>query len=575
MILLIICPLDDPFIYRSSLVCPSILVVLVVLSESIKRSHFVQENCFFFSLIAYGFVCISGNSKKDSYYIFEFWFVYYCFACTSWIFMCLNWKKIVLAHIIVIFTYAIRMKVMFNGIPGQFWVSITMSSAVYTVSAILISKQIKDMLLIIQENKELIKTIRTILEVFPEGVLIRSWDPNTKKIILKFANDIAKKFIISNDEEWDTNITIVNPHGDFSEPIDIKISEFLKKQENDIFDSQNNDKNILEQLIEIKSQLDDSDLNWESNEDSTWFTVKSIAVNWENNKSSVMHVFVNTSKIRKLERVKAESKCQQLMFACISHEFRTPLNAFMNSLQLIEINIEEIKYHLQNISWNKKDFSMCFNQFAKFIKIGKVSSKLLLNLIEDILDLAKFNSKKLSLNIEEFKIYEIIEEIDYIFSFQWKEKRLEFNIKWINFDKNSIVKSDSKRIKQILINLISNSLKFTLEGIINISIKKIIENNQNFIEFEVYDTGIGINKADIPKLFQMFSMLTDDNILLNKSGTGIGLSISKMLVEQLGGYIKVDSEIENWTKFTFIIKDHLNLDEVSLLILFHNIKLII
>lgn len=88
------------------------------------------------------------------------------------------------------------------------------------------------------------------------------------------------------------------------------------------------------------------------------------------------------------------------------------------------------------------------------------------------------------------------------------------------------------------------------------------ESNNKFIQFTVFDTGIGINKDDIPRLFQMFSMLSNEKYCLNKSGTGIGLSISKMLVEQLGGEIKVESEVGSWTKFTFTIKDDSDLNEV-------------
>lgn len=106
-----------------------------------------------------------------------------------------NGNKIVIVHFIVIISFVIKMNLMFENIPIYFYIAIIFSSALFVVSAMIISKQIKDILLILKENKELIKTIQTILQVFPEGVMIRSFDQKTKEIILKFANDIARKLI--------------------------------------------------------------------------------------------------------------------------------------------------------------------------------------------------------------------------------------------------------------------------------------------------------------------------------------------------------------------------------------------
>ena len=458
------------------------------------------------------------------------------------------------------------MKIMYENLPVFFYVAILISLTLFTVSAIIISKQIKDILLIIKENKELIKTIQTILQVFPEGVMIRSFDQKTKETILKFANDIARKLIWDNQEDYhgaDMKITLLDPTLETSEAIDSTMKTFLNNQENTLMNTDDKKKQTtLEQLIEIKPKLADIDIRSDVSESSVCYTVKSIMVNWENNKSSILHVFIDTSEIRRLERVKAANKCQQVMFAWISHEFRTPLNAFINSLQLIEMTLEETRNIIKKQREIYNEISSHFPQIWKFIKIGKVSSKLLLNLIEDILDLAKFNAKTLSLNIDEFRLKEIIQELDYIFKFQWQEKGINFKIKWKNTIINSKWISDAKRIKQILINLISNSLKFTVEGEISLTIKHIKKNNKGFLQFVVYDTGIGINKEDLPKLFQMFSMLSNENGCLNKSGTGIGLSISKMLVEQLGGEIKVESELGGWTKFTFTIKDDSESNEV-------------
>ena len=101
--------------------------------------------------------------------------------------------------------------------------------------------------------------------------------------------------------------------------------------------------------------------------------------------------------------------------------------------------------------------------------------------------------------------------------------------------------SDPKRIKQVLINLISNSFKFTEKGRIKVEIKEIKLNEQEFLKFTVSDTGVGISKQDIPKLFKMFGILSKHRNKMNKTGSGLGLSISKRIVESLEGKIKVSS----------------------------------
>ena len=105
----------------------------------------------------------------------------------------------------------------------------------------------------------------------------------------------------------------------------------------------------------------------------------------------------------------------------------------------------------------------------------------------------------------------------------------------------------------MLINLISNSFKFTEHGRIEVKIRTFKRDRDDFLKFEVFDTGVGISKQDIPKLFKMFGMLSQHRNQMNQAGTGLGLSISKRIVESLGGKIYVKSQENEWTKFTFTI----------------------
>lgn len=119
-------------------------------------------------------------------------------------------------------------------------------------------------------------------------------------------------------------------------------------------------------------------------------------------------------------------------------------------------------------------------------------------------------------------------------------------------------RSDCNRIKQILINLVSNAFKFTQSGEIIVTISQIEKHEKSYLKFTVRDTGIGINKNSICKLFNLFEKLSNKN--LNACGTGIGLSISKMLVENLGGTIQAESEEGKWTKFTFTVENYPKLE---------------
>ena len=194
----------------------------------------------------------------------------------------------------------------------------------------------------------------------------------------------------------------------------------------------------------------------------------------------------------------------------------------------------------------------------KMLKIADVSSMQLSWLVEDILDLAKFDANKFQFNISDFYLKDIVEAIDYMFKFQCNEKGLDFNIVWDQRILDQKLRSDPMRIKQVLINLVSNSLKFTQEGRINVTVGFVYVLDIRLIVFEVCDTGIGISKEDQEHLFVMFGVLNNARHVLNQNGTGIGLSVSKKLVESLGGYIKVESREGSWTKFTFTIEDKLH-----------------
>ena len=143
-----------------------------------------------------------------------------------------------------------------------------------------------------------------------------------------------------------------------------------------------------------------------------------------------------------------------------------------------------------------------FTRFERFIQIGQISSWLLLNLIEDILDMAKFRANMFKLIMSDFKLSSLLTEVDFLFGFQWVERNIQFRIVWDPDISSITFVSDPKRIKQVLINLISNSIKFTERGSIIVTVSRQEIENELYLEFAIKDTGVGISKNDIPKLFR-------------------------------------------------------------------------
>ena len=182
--------------------------------------------------------------------------------------------------------------------------------------------------------------------------------------------------------------------------------------------------------------------------------------------------------------------------------------------------------------------------------MGSNSSLLLHSLIEDILDLSKLEAGTFSTTISRFSVVDVIKEVTEIFEPQWIQKKLELNIN-IEDELNVIeIDSDKGRVRQVLLNLMSNAFKFTFRGSISISAK--LWDNNSSVEFWVEDTGIGIKEENISKLFNLFSMV-DNNKEINPHGWGIGLTVSKRYIEKLGGTIWVESEFERYTKVIFTI----------------------
>lgn len=203
----------------------------------------------------------------------------------------------------------------------------------------------------------------------------------------------------------------------------------------------------------------------------------------------------------------------------------------------------------------------------KFIKISRVSSMTLLNLTEDILDLAKMEAGIFKLNEQIFDIKSLVDDINYVFQMQFQAKRVHFEVMIAPNLLDQVFNSDIGRIKQITFNLISNSLKFTSRGSVITRIwiekqkSKLGFGNERLLYISISDTGVGISDSDFKYLFKMFGMISKYRSSHNSKGTGLGLTISKKLAKSLGGDIEVQSKEGFGSTFTLRIKENRPLDE--------------
>lgn len=227
-------------------------------------------------------------------------------------------------------------------------------------------------------------------------------------------------------------------------------------------------------------------------------------------------------KLQELDRLKS------MFIASMSHELRTPLNSIIGFTGII----------LQGMSGEIN------NEQEKQLTLVKNSANHLLALINDIIDISKIEAGKVEIAIEEFDLSVLAQEIKDSFAVVADKKGLEL---LLQTPPTLIIKSDRRRTEQILVNFISNAVKFTDKGEIGI---KIVKKDET-VEMSVRDKGIGIKKEDMDKLFKTFSRIpVKDRII---EGTGLGLYLSKKIADLLGGEIKAESEFGKGSVFTLTL----------------------
>lgn len=238
--------------------------------------------------------------------------------------------------------------------------------------------------------------------------------------------------------------------------------------------------------------------------------------------------------IKTKESAEAANKAKSIFLANMSHEIRTPLNGIigMTELALYTSSSDELKDYLQLI---------------------KVSSSTLLRVVNDILDYSKIEVNRMKLETGPFNVVNILREIVNLFDIGAKQKNLSIRVN-ISPDTPLLVTGDHIRLRQILSNLIGNAVKFTRTGGITVILEpQKIGAESVKLKFEISDTGIGIPENKMDKLFKGFSQL-DSSYTKQYSGTGLGLVISKRLIEMMNGTIWVNSKEGEGSCFAFTVE---------------------
>jgi signal transduction histidine kinase/ActR/RegA family two-component response regulator len=234
------------------------------------------------------------------------------------------------------------------------------------------------------------------------------------------------------------------------------------------------------------------------------------------------------------ERAELATKAKSRFLSVMSHEIRTPLNSMLGLTDVLLL-------------------SPLASEQVRHLRVLQRSGQSLLRILNDILDFSRLEAGKLHIENHEFDLYEMLYDVESLMRFDAEAKGLHFAVTIP--DSNYCLVGDSIRIRQALLNLVGNAIKFTASGAISIRVveaEPVVLGKTVPFRFEVSDTGIGMSAEEQAKLFSEFSQ-ADASITRRYGGTGLGLVISRQIVELLGGKLGLESHAEKGSNFFFVI----------------------
>lgn len=351
--------------------------------------------------------------------------------------------------------------------------------------------------------------IKTIFQAFPDAIILQG----VNKEIIMFNDKFSQMFGYQGEEALGKTVSFLYPEGNFP---------------NDIFDTNDN---IQPREVKYRSK------------DGSVFTCEIVATTVQNSAGKLLGYLTFLRDISQRKQTEQELKdakeaaekansAKSEFLANMSHEIRTPMNGIMGTTGLL------LETYLTD-------------EQKECIDIIRISSENLLTIINDILDFSKIEAGKMYLEVHDFDLLACIEDAIDLFSSKSIERNLKF-IHNIAIEVPYYLRGDITRIRQILVNLLSNAAKFSRDGTIEISVaaKEVTDDHLQLL-FSVRDEGIGISDEKISRIFSPFSQAHSGQY---QSGTGLGLSICKRLTQMMNGKIWCENNADRGCTFHFSIR---------------------
>ncbi len=337
-------------------------------------------------------------------------------------------------------------------------------------------------------------------------------------------NSIADGVIVF-DKKW--NATMANPA--VKSMLDIPLELIINKNFRELIEHPRlaeDSRRLLNAMVEHDTQPIGFRIVW--GEKTISVSAAQVYDNRKENNKNIGTVIV----FRDFTREAEVEKLKSTFVAIVSHELRTPLNAILGYAEMFK----EAVYG----PMNEKQVNMA-------VRIMKNTQRLL-GLINDLLDQAQMEAGKLTIHIAPLKPAELLEAMHGLLDKTASDKRLRLTSE-IDDDLPEILNGDSARLQQILVNLVTNAIKFTDQGEVRVNLRRTDDAKWGI---EVADTGQGIPEADIPFIFDTFRQVEGATTRVH-GGFGLGLSIVKQLVNLMSGDVKVESQVNSGTKFTITL----------------------